>query len=103
MIYGDTPESSLERFDEDKHNLFNILSSGPYFKGFNELSIQPGIFGKFALNFEYAAERASIRSFEVGVVIDGYYKNVDLLAFADNYPVYVSFYLSLQYGGKWYR
>jgi hypothetical protein len=55
------------------------------------------------LNFEYAAERASIRSLEVGVVFDGYYKNVDLLALADNYPVYVSFYLSLQYGGKWYR
>ncbi|MFT4899677.1 MAG: hypothetical protein ACI9U0_001475 [Flavobacteriales bacterium] len=103
MIYGDTPESSLERFDEEKHNVYNILSSGPYLKGFNELSIQPGIFGKFALNFEYAAERASIRSLEVGVVVDGYYKNVDLLAFADNYPVYVSFYLSLQYGGKWYR
>ena len=83
--------------------LFNIYGPGPYFKGFNELQMVPGIFGKFALNFEYAAERTSIGSMEVGAIIDGYYKNVDLLAFANNYPIYVSLYLSLQYGKKWYR
>mgnify|MGYP001170509375 FL=1 len=103
MVYGNDSEVSVERFNEDQHDLFNIYGPGPYFKGFNELQMVPGIFGKFALNFEYAAERTSIRSMEVGAIIDGYYKNVDLLAFANNYPIYVSLYLSLQYGKKWYR
>jgi len=103
MVYGDDLEASLETFDEKRHDVFNIYGIGPYFKGLRELSIQPGIFGKFALSFEYAAESSSIRSIELGAVIDGYYKDVEILAFADNYPIIVSLYLSLQYGKKWYR
>ena len=103
MVYGDSQSPSLEKFDESRHNVFNILSSGPYFKGFQEITIQPGIFGKFALNFEYAAERSKIRSLEIGAIVDGYYKNVDILAFTENYPVIASVYISLQYGKKWYR
>ncbi len=103
MVYGNDIEAILEIFDEAKHDVYNIYGPGPYFKGFSELSIQPGIFGKFALNFEYAGERTSIRSIEVGAILDGYYKNVEILAFADNYPVFLSLFLSLQYGKKWYR
>jgi hypothetical protein len=103
MVYGDDLEATLEIFDEKRHDVFNIYGNGPYFKGLRELSIQPGIFGKFALNFEYATERALIRSLEVGAIVDGYHKDVEILAFSNNYPVYVSFYLSLQFGKKWYR
>jgi hypothetical protein len=103
MVYGDDLEATMETFDEKRHDVYNIYGVGPYFKGFSELSVQPGIFGKFALNFEYAVERTSIRSLEVGAVVDGYVKNVKILAFANNYPVYVSLYLSLQFGKKWYR
>ena len=103
MAYGDNQMVRLEKFDEERHNVYNVVKSGPYFKGFKEIAVQPGIFGKFALNFEYAAESSSIRSIELGAVIDGYYKDVEILAFADNYPIIVSLYLSLQYGKKWYR
>ena len=103
MVYGDDLEATVETFDEATHDVYNIYGVEPYFKGISEISLQPGIFGKFAFNFEYAAERTSIRSIEVGAVVDGYYKNVEILAFADNYPVYVTLYLSLQYGKKWYR
>ena len=103
MVYGDNQMVSVEKFDEQLHNVYNIVKSGPYFKGFKEIAVQPGIFGKFALNFEYAAERTSIRSLEVGAIIDGYYKDVEILAFADNYPIIVSLYISFQYGKKWYR
>jgi hypothetical protein len=92
-----------ERFDPEKHELYNIVGSGSYFKGFNELTLQPGLYGKLALNFEYASDRQSIRSLETGIVVDAYYKNLEILAFDRNYPIYISFYLSLQYGRKWYR
>jgi len=87
----------------EKHELYNIVGSGSYFKGFNELTLQPGLYAKLALNFEYSAERQLIRSLETGVVVDTYFKNIEILAFDRNYPVYISFYLSLQYGSKWYR
>ena len=103
MAYGNNQMVSLEKFDEQRHNVYNVVKSGPYFKGFNEIAVQPGIFGKFALNFEYATEKSSIRSLEVGAVVDGYYKDVEILAFADNYPIIVSLYMSLQFGKKWYR
>ncbi|MBK22321.1 MAG: hypothetical protein CMP63_08450 [Flavobacteriales bacterium] len=103
MAYGDNQTVQLEKFDEDQHNVYNVVKSGSYFKGFKEIALQPGIFGKFALNFEYAVEKSSIRSLEVGAIVDGYYKDVEILAFADNYPIIVSLYLSFQYGKKWYR
>ena len=103
LAEGDNQQVELKKFNEEKHNIYNIINSGPYFKGFNEVRVQPGIFGKFALSIEYAAERTSIRSLELGVVVDGYYKEVEILAFADNYPGTVSLYLSLQFGKKWYR
>ena len=92
-----------ERFDPEKHELYNIIGSGSYFKGFNELTLQPGLYAKMAINFEYATDRQSIRSLETGVVVDAYFNNLEILAFNRNYPVYISFYLSLQYGMKWYR
>lgn len=103
MVYTDQSQPTEERFDPEVHELYNIAGTSSYFKGFNEMKVQPGIFGKFALNFEYAAERSSIRSLETGIVVDGYLKDVEILAYERNYPVYVSFYLALQYGQKWYR
>lgn len=92
-----------ERFNPEKHELYNIVGSGSYFKGFNELTLQPGLYAKLAINFEYSTERQLIRSLETGIVVDSYFKNIEILAFDRNYPVYISFYLSLQYGSKWYR
>ncbi len=103
VVFSGQLQPAEERFDAEKHELYNIVGSGSYFKGFNELTLQPGLYAKFALNFEYASERQSIRSLETGIVVDAYYKNLEILAFDRNYPVYISFYLSLQYGRKWYR
>jgi hypothetical protein len=103
MVYNDGGAASLEQFDENRHNAFNISKPGSFLKGFEEINVQPGIFGKLALNFEYSAEQKSIRSLEIGAVVDGFYKNVEILAFAQNYPIVVSLYLSFQFGKKWYR
>ncbi len=103
VVYQGQPQPVEERFDSDKHELYNIVGSGSYFKGFNELTLQPGAYARLGLNFEYSSERQSIRSVEAGVIVDLYPKDVKILAFDRNYPVYVSFYLALQYGRKWYR
>lgn len=103
IIYAGEIQATEEKFDPEKHELYNIIGSGSYFKGFNELTLQPGAYARLGLNFEYATERQSIRSLETGVVIDAYSKNLEILAFDRNYPVYISFYLTLQYGRKWYR
>lgn len=103
MAYANNQNISVERFDEDVHDLFNIVSQSSFFKGFGEMKVQPGIYGKFALNFEYAYDRTSIRAIEVGAVVDAYYKNLPILAFTENYPLFVSFYAAMQFGRKWYR
>lgn len=103
VVFSGQSQPVEERFDPDKHELYNIVGSGSYFKGFNELTLQAGAYARLGLNFEYASERQSIRSLEIGIVIDAYPKDLNILAFDRNYPVYVSFYLALQYGRKWYR
>lgn len=92
-----------ERFNEEEHSVANIIGEGQYFNGFNEISYMPGIYGKFALNFEYAAERTKIQALETGVLLDGFVTRPKIMAFGENPQLFLSFYVALQFGNKKYR
>lgn len=92
-----------ERFNAEEHSIANIIGEGQYFKGFNELGYVPGIYGKFALNFEYAAEKTTIRSLETGIILDGFPGQPEIMALGQNPNLFLSFYVALQYGIKKYR
>lgn len=92
-----------ELFDPQRHNPNNILGEASFFKGFNELSYIPGIYGKFALNYEFAEDRARIKALELGVTVDIYPKALPILSFETNSMMYYAFYISFQLGSKKYR
>ena len=82
----------------------NIIRGGAgYAMGFGESAAMPGVYGKSAVSFEYASKYNYIRALETGFVLDIYYKDVPILAETKNYPYFISFYVGLTYGKKWYR
>ena len=67
-----------------------------------ETKINPGVFGKFGIQFEYANEDDAIRAIELGSVVDFYFIPVELMT--ENKPsnIFISLYLKFLLGRKYY-
>jgi hypothetical protein len=92
-----------EKYDPDTHFANNIFGRASWFRGLGELRVQPGAFGRLALNFEYAGDNTGIRALEVGGTVDAYAERVPIMAEVDgvvNKQFFLEFYLSAQFGGK---
>lgn len=89
-----------ERYDPTKHFHNNIAGRGSFLKGLTEGSFYPGIYAKFGVGFEYAANDDKIRYIETGVTFDGHYREVPIMAFADNQQFFVAYYVKYFFGKK---
>jgi hypothetical protein len=81
-------------------------SVGPvWFRGFGELQVEPGVFGRLALNFEYAGDNTGLRALEVGTTVDAYPEATHHGRGGGvvNKRFYLEFYLALQFGSKTIR
>jgi hypothetical protein len=90
-----------EKYDPNEHDVVDIVGKAPFFMGLGESKIYPGIYGKFSLNFEYGDNDKKIRSLETGIVVDGYIKEIPIMAFTDNTNIFVNLYLAYYFGKRW--
>jgi hypothetical protein len=87
--------------DDPNQGYENIYGGASFFKGFGEMSIHPGVYGKFAISFEYAAWQQKIAALETGVMVDYFPDAIPMMAF-NKYPnLFFNFYISILWGGKW--
>jgi hypothetical protein len=89
-----------ERYDPEKHAMGTIYGRGSIFKGVDEMEFVPGLFGKFGLNFEYSPYDQKLKSLEVGVAVDWFYKEIPMMYNTYNNQYWVTFYLMLELGKK---
>ena len=94
---------TTERYDPERHFVDNIFGRASEFKGIDKMRLYPGIYGRFGFSFDYAKQQKNIASIETGVIIDYYIQDVPMMAKIDNDPYYLTFYVSLQFGTRWYR
>ena len=95
-----------ERYDPQKHFANNIFGRASWFRGLNDLGIRPGVFGRLALNFEYAGDNTGIRALEVGTTVDLFPETIPIMAEVEgvvNKRLFLEFYLALQFGSKTIR
>lgn len=79
-----------------------ITSASGFSKGLGEIKAIPGVYGKFGLNFDWASNDQFVKSMEVGVNLDVYYKKVPIMVASDvNRPFFLGLYLSFQLGKRW--
>lgn len=102
-VSNNSPEAivSLERYDKDKHGLYDIQGRGPFVKGLDELEFYPGISYKTALNVEYGSRPEKSRSIEAGLILNGFLYPYNIMAYSE--PTYFSFtfYVSFQFGKRY--
>ena len=94
---------TTERYDPDRHTIDNIYGRASVFKGIDKMGFYPGIYGKFGFSFEYGKKTKAVRSLEAGVIVDYYVRDVPMMARIKNDPYYLTFYLAVNFGVKWYR
>jgi hypothetical protein len=79
----------------------NIYGGASFFTGFDKISIHPGIYGKLAMNFEYAGWQQKIAALETGVMVDFFPDAIPMMAYISNPNVFFNFYISIMWGSKW--
>lgn len=96
---------ATEQYDPDNpaHSQENILGRSSPFRGIEKMQFYPGMYAKFGFSFEYGRKQKNVRSLEAGVIIDYYIQDVPMMARIKNDPYYLTFYLSFNFGLKWYR
>ena len=93
---------TTEKYDPDKHFIENVYGRAPYMRGIEQMRIYPGAYAKFGLSFEYADRRDELKTIETGIILDAYPKAIPIMAFAKNNPYFLTFYLSFNYGRRWF-
>ena len=87
--------------DDPEQTYDNIYGAASFFKGFGDMSLHPGVYGKFAVSFEYAAWQQKIAALETGLMVDYFPDAIPMMAY-NKYPsLFFNFYISILWGGKW--
>lgn len=78
------PRDDPERFDPTWYaNNVYILQRASFFKGFDGLKLNPGVFGKFGFNFEYSKKDRVIHALECGLIAEGFAKRIEIMDFSN--------------------
>ncbi len=88
------------RYDPEVHGQDDIYGRASFFNGIDELKLYPGIFSKFGLHFDYAKNRETLRSVEVGLTSDLYFQKVPIMALTENRAWFLNIYINLLFGTR---
>lgn len=70
-------------------------------RGWNELSIDPGIQGKAALRFDWSKFDNVVSSVEAGVRVQAYTQKVYIMALEPPHQVFLNAYIAVMFGKRW--
>lgn len=85
------------KFDPGIHQDY-IGGRGPFFKGFDELKLYPGIYGKTGFSFEYSQKDAILHALEAGVSLTVYPKKIPIMATEQNNFLFFTLHVGYRFG-----
>ena len=91
----------VEKYNPAKHDIHRIYGKGPFFRGFNQLHVYPGLYLKTGLNFEYGTTDNSVSALEAGIILDYYNKRIPIMAYNYNSNYFISLYFSINFGTRY--
>jgi len=85
------------KFDAGIHQT-QIGGRGPFFMGFNELKLLPGLYGKTGFSFEYSQKDAIVHALEVGISLTAYPKEIPIMATEKNNFLFFNLNVGYRFG-----
>nr|MBS0038315.1 hypothetical protein [Saprospiraceae bacterium] len=93
-----------ERYSENNRDRFldrNLIEGhSGFFKGISELGFTPGVHVKGGMHFAWGAFEERVRALELGLQIDLFFSDIDIMIIEDNKPYFINLYLTLQFGKR---
>jgi len=86
-----------EKFSTATHQQY-IYGKASFFKGLDEISVVPGIYGRFGFMFEYSRNDLALHALETGVAIDVFIKEIPILATEKNEMFFFGLFVSYRFG-----
>ncbi|MDQ3016096.1 MAG: hypothetical protein M3R25_05180 [Bacteroidota bacterium] len=101
---GFTDYVSTEKYSEENRDLFlddtKIIGPASFFKGFDEISVIPGLNARVGAHFSLGAFDQYVKAFEMGIMVDAFVRRVPIMIIDNNMPVFINGYLSFQLGKR---
>ncbi len=95
---GEIIDQVTERFDINQHVDPTLMSRASFFKGLNEISFTPGVYGKTGVTFEFSKYDEVIHAIEAGIILNAFIKEIPIMAVEDNNRIFVSLFLGYRFG-----
>lgn len=92
--------TKIERYDPEVHTLGNIVGGASFFDRFHKIAIRPGFYAKTGVNFDFTKNNNNIQMLEVGFAIDMIFPPLQIMAFNERNPFYLSAYIAYHFGRK---
>ncbi len=91
--------AQTEQYDPNVHTSFEaVLGTGSFAKRIADAKIQLGASFKTSLALEFSAFQGSQIGFEVGMMLDAYPKEIEIMGLAENKKIFTSAFFTLFYG-----
>ena len=94
---GQATNKEYMKFDAGIHQT-QIGGRGPFFMGFDELKVLPGLYGKTGFSFEYSQKDAIIHALEAGISLTVYPKEIPIMATEVNNFFFFSLNVGYRFG-----
>ncbi len=97
-------EQKTIKYSEATKDLFLdpsvITSGGGFGKGWNEITIKPGVFAKAAMRFDYGRFNESVSGLEIGMSLEYYASKVPILLFQKERNMFYQAYVAVLFGRR---
>lgn len=94
---GEATSKDYMKFDAAIHQT-QIGGRGPFFMGFDELGLVPGLTAKTGLSFEYSQKDALVHALEAGVSLTVYPKRIPIMATDTNNFLFFNLNVGYRFG-----
>ncbi|MEO6069359.1 MAG: hypothetical protein ABIN57_03540 [Chitinophagaceae bacterium] len=78
----------------------SIIAGAPFTKGFNEMTLNPGLFGKVALRFDFGRSNESVQAIEIGMSVDAYSKKVKQMLYNKEKQLFFQGHVAFVFGRR---
>ncbi len=86
-----------EKFNTSTHQ-GNINGRASFFRGWDEISVVPGGYGRFGMSFEYSTSDISIHAIETAVSLDLFPKRMEIMATEKSSFYFLTLSVSYRFG-----
>ncbi|MBN2482298.1 MAG: hypothetical protein JXB19_11185 [Bacteroidales bacterium] len=92
-------DTRIEKFEFSQHpQSVEIAGRASFWRGFNEISLYPGLHAKFGLSFEYSSISQLINAVDAGVIAEAFIKKIPIMYTSDNKQFYLTLFISYRFG-----